>query len=211
MIPVLNIIHLDKENFPSGSDLHLESMRREHRIKAQAFEHGLKFGTYAIWEGILDKQLPWRGISQIHKRIVQYAKDKGLPFIVIAEDDFKLAPGGWEAFMKDAEAFTDDILLGGISGGNVNEETKEVTAWSGMFLYCVNHRFYDAFLAADETLNIDRWLSTTGLEAIEKLLGRKPVYKVCWPMAAITFDGVSFKSGEYVDHSPYFLPYQVQK
>ena len=207
MIPVLNIIHLDKENFPSGSDLHLESMRREQKFKAQAYEHKISYG---VWDGIIDKELPWRGISKSHKQIVQHAKDNGLSCCFIAEDDFKLSPAGWKLFTDN---FPDDfdMYMAGISGGNVNEETKEVTTWSGMFLYCVHSRFYDAFLAADETLNIDRWLSTTGLEAIEKLLGRKPVYKVCWPMAAITFDGVSFKSGEFVDHSPYFLPYQVQK
>lgn len=210
----INIIHLHPDQFPVGP-LRTEAMSREHHIKAQAFEHKFLFDgptnwseTSGVWNGIIDKELPWRGISKSHKQIVQWAKECRLPFVFIAEDDFKLQPGGWKYF---TETMPDDfdIYLAGISGGNVNEQTKEVTGWSGLFLYCVHNRFYDAFLAADETKNIDRWLSGTGLPEIEKLLGRKPVYKVCYPMAAITRDGVSFKSGEFVNHLKYWKSYQV--
>lgn len=212
VIPVLNVIHIPKERFEKHDARHLESVRREHNFKSQCFENKI---TYGVWDGIIDKELPWRGISQAHKTIVQVAKDNGLNCVIIAEDDFQLRPRGWKAFTESINGEF-DILLAGISGGEVNEQTKEVTGWSGLFLYCVHHRFYDAFLAADENLNIDRWLSTpnpdkekSGIEKIEKMLGRKPVYKVCWPMAAITRDGISFKSGEYVDHGKHFSPYQV--
>ena len=204
MIPVLNIIHLSQMDLPVGP-LRTEAMSREQNFKAQAYEH--KF-TYGVWDGIIDKALPWRGISKAHKQIVQHAKDNGLSCCFIAEDDFKLGPGGWKVF---TESMPDefDIYLAGVSGGHVNEETKDVATWSGMFLYCVHHRFYDAFLSANEEENIDRWLSGKGLTAIEGMLGRKPVYKVCYPMAAITRDGISFKSGEWVGHDKFFKGYQV--
>lgn len=204
MIPVLNFIHLPKELFPTSSELHTESIRREHNIKAQAYEH--KF-TYGVWDGILDV-LPFRGISRSHKQIVQHAKDNGLSCAFIAEDDVKLMPEGWKVFTENMpDDF--DIYLAGISGGTVNEETKEVTTWSGMFLYCIHHRFYDIFLKADEEKNIDRWLSTNAISEIEKWLGRKPVYKVCYPMAAITNDGVSYNSGKDVRHEKFFKSYRV--
>jgi len=204
MIPVLNIIHLPQDQFPVGS-LRTEAMSRELNFKSQAYEH--KF-TYGVWDGIVVKGLPHTGISKSHKQIVQHAKDNGLSCCFLAEDDFKLQPGGWKVF-TDSMPDEFDIYLAGVSGGDVDEETKTVSTWSGLFLYCVHHRFYDVFLAADETKNIDRWLSGTGLPEIEKLLGRKPVYKVCYPMAAITRDGVSYKSGEFVKHQKFFKGYQV--
>jgi len=207
LIPVLNIIHLSSLGFHSvkQNDLFLESLRREQNFKSQAYEHKI---TYGIWEGIIDDELPWRGISKSHKQIIQDAKDNKLPYVTIAEDDFKLKPNGWKIFTNSIpDEF--DIFYAGISGGTVNEETKEITGASGMFLYCVHHRFYDAFLLANETVNIDRWLSGLGLEEIEKILGRKPVYKICYPMACITRDGVSYKSGQYVQHDKFFKAYKV--
>lgn len=215
MEPVLNIIHLSPEQFPAGSPLRTEAISREHHIKAQAFEHKFLFDgrthwstTTGVWTGIIDKELPWRGISKSHKQIVQWAKECKLPFVAIAEDDFRLRPGGWKCFTENMPGDF-DMYMAGISGGTVNEQTHEVTGWSGLFLYCIHSRFYDCFLSAPEDKNIDRWLSGLGLDSIEKQLGRKPVYKVCWPMACITRDGVSFKSGEYVDHQKYWKAYQV--
>lgn len=204
MIPVLNVIHLPVEMF-TNPKLRTEATIREHNYKAQCFENKI---TYGVWDGIIDKELPWRGISQAHKLIVQVAKDNGLECCFIAEDDFLLRPYGWANFINNMpEDF--DMYMAGISGGTVNEETKEVSAWSGMFLYCINQRFYSALLEAPEELNIDRWLSTTGLEEIESILGRKPVYKVCYPMACITRDGLSYKSKEFVNHQHYWEAYQV--
>jgi len=78
-----------------------------------------------------------------------------------------------------------------------------------VFFYSFAFLSNDAFLSAPVELNIDRWLSGLGLEQIEKMLGRKPVYKVCYPMAAITRDGISYKSGEYVAHDKYWKSYKV--
>lgn len=210
MIPVLNFIHLPKELFPTSSELHTESIRREHNIKAQAYEH--KF-TYGVWDGILDV-LPFRGISRSHKQIVQHAKDNGLNLCFIAEDDVKIYPGGWSLFLETLPTEF-DLYFAGISGGAVLEsnnpsEAADVVGATGMFLYAIHHRFYDVFLAADEEKNIDCWLSKeTGLLEVEKKLGRKPVYKVCYPMAAITNDGVSYNSGKDVRHEKFFKSYRV--
>lgn len=213
MIPVLNIIHLAPEHFPAGSPLRTEAMQRRQSFEAQGYEH--KF-THGVWMGVIDKELPWRGISKAHKAIVQFCKNNGIDRVFIAEDDFQLRPNGWKCFTENIPKEF-DLFLAGISGGVVDElndcigeeNTRPITGWSGLFMYCVHSRFYDCFLSADENTNIDRWLSGLGLEQIEKMLGRKPVYKVCWPMACITRDGVSFKSGEYVDHGKYWKSYQV--
>lgn len=203
MIPVLNIIHLKKEQFPTGP-LHTESMRREHNMKAMAFEHKIPI---AVWDGIIVKGLPHTGISRSHKQIVQHAKDNKLKLALIAEDDFKLTcPVSWRFFTENIPDYF-DIYLGGISAGKVNEEERTVSGWSGLFLYAIHARFYDVFLSAPEELNIDRWLSGVGLQDIEDKLGRKPVYKLCYPIASITSDGVSYKSGEHVSHEHWFRGY----
>jgi hypothetical protein len=205
-IPVLNIIHIPKDKFDPQSALFTETLKRAHNITSQAYEH--KF-TYGVWDGIIVQGMPFKGISQSHKQIVQHAKDNGFERCFIAEDDFDLLPNGWKIFMENMPvAF--DLYFGGISGGSVNEENNSVTGASGMFFYAIHWTFYDAFLAADEEKNIDRWLSSAeGLTTIEKILGRKPIYKVCYPMVAITTDGVSLKSGEYVQHEKYFSAYKT--
>lgn len=204
MIPVLNIIHLPQDQFPVGP-LRTESMSRELNFKSQAYEH--KF-TYGVWDGIIVKGLPHTGISKSHKQIIQHAKDNGLNLCFIAEDDFKLtSPGSWRYFIDNIpDDF--DIYLAGVSAGSVEEGNTVGGNWSGLFLYVVHHRFYDMFLSVPEEFNIDRWLSGMGLEAIEKKLGRKPVYKICYPMAAITRDGVSYKSGGHVNHQKWFNGYE---
>lgn len=207
MIPVLNIIHLPKELFAPGSDLHLESIRREQNMKSQVFEAKV---TYGVWDGIIIKGLPHSGISKSHKQIVQHAKDNGLNMAFIAEDDFKLTdPVSWRYFTENIpDDF--DLYMAGISGGTVNPD-KTVCSWSGLFTYVIHARFYDVFLSVPEEFHIDRWLSGVGLPEIEKKLGRKPVYKVCYPIASITLDGVSYKSESYVQHSKFFKGYEKFK
>lgn len=121
---------------------------------------------------------------------------------------------GWNRFIETMPTEF-DIYFAGISGGEIissNEpisEAADVVGATGMFLYAIHHRFYDVFLSADENKNIDCWLSKTGIGEIEKKLGRKPVYKVCYPMAAITNDGISYNSGKEVNHEKNFKAYRV--
>lgn len=205
MIPVLNIIHLPKELFPTSSDLYLESIRREQNFKAQAFQAKI---TYGIWDGQIVKGLPHTGISRSHKQIIQHAKDNQLDLCFIAEDDFKLtSPGSWQYFTDNIpDDF--DLYMAGISGGLIDEKTHTVDKFTGLFLYAISARFYDVFLSAPEDFNIDCWLSRTGIPEIENKLGRKPIYKVCYPIASITNNGVSYKSETYVHHERFFKAYQ---
>lgn len=167
----------------------------------------MPMNSICFWDGIQNTGKPFTGISQAHKRIVRDAKEKGLEYVVIAEDDLLLtSPGSWDYFLSQKpEEF--DLYLGTISGGSINQEALEAEQWSGLILYMVHSRFYDTFLMADEEKNIDRWLSGQGLEVIEKHLGRKPVYKICYPIVAICIDGVSDNSGSYTEHYKNFAIY----
>lgn len=199
----LNIVHLE-----SRKDRRASFMKQIIEQKIHA----------SVWPGII-AELPWTGISRAYKQIVQYAKNSNLPYCLIADDDFLLScPESYQLFLRDMPQDF-DMYMGGISGGTVDENwnnvkepnVKHISHWSGTFLFAVHERFYDIFLSADETKNIDRWLGTNALEQIENELGRKPVYKVRYPFICTCIDGISDNSGQFMEHQKYFLPYQIQK
>jgi hypothetical protein len=210
---ILNIIHLNKELFDPNSDLYNEAISRNENILLQTSGQNVAVG-FNVWPGIIVQGLPYTGISRSYKQVVQDAKNKGLEYVAIADDDFTFTSrNSWMIFKNNIPSDF-DVYLAGISGGVVDEQTTEVHNWSGTFLFIVHSRFYDVFLAADEAKNIDRWLSGSGLENIEQQLGRKPIYKVCYPIVAICKDGISYNSkGEdgsplMMKHDKYFDQYK---
>lgn len=173
------------------------------QAKVQGFD-------YIVWNGVRHEK-PCRGISIAHKNVIREAKENNRPFVTVMEDDVQFACQ--TAYKHYIETIPDrfDIYFAGISGGNVKETDNTISFFSGMFLYTVNQCFYDAFLAADENCNIDRWISNLGLKEIEKILGRKPIYKICYPMVAITSNGYSDNFGKEMDYTNYFRQYQLYK
>jgi len=194
-IPVINILHLQE---------------REDRVQNYLDQMNGQMAPFRVWLGFTDVT-PWKAISRGHKQIVSYAKDQGHEFCIIAEDDINFtSKKSWATYVKKRPKDY-DMYFGGISGGEVNEKTGLIKdVFSGMFLYTIHQRFYDCFLAADEEKNIDRWLSGTGLDKVEKMLGRKPVYKVCYPIVATCIDGFSDNSKKIVDHETNFF-FQYKK
>lgn len=198
----LNIINLD-----SRKD------RRASFMK-QVLQHSI---DATVWPGIVVKGKPFTGISQAYKQVVRHAKEQGLEYVILADDDFLLTTDdSWQYFLRHIPEHDWDIFLGGISGGNIiepknPEEHCTAEQWSGTFFFAVHKRFYDCFLMADENKNIDRWLSGIGLVEIEKILGRKPVYKVCNPLPVICMDSHSDNSGKFMEHKNYFAPYKLLK
>jgi len=169
------------------------------QAKVQGFD-------YIVWNGIRHEE-PKTGVSRAHKQIVQEAKENGRRMVIISEDDvmFTCPTSFNHYFANMPEDF--DIYLGGVSGGTVKNKT--ISFFSGFFFYTVHERFYDAFLAADETCNIDRWVSNLGTKKITEILGRPPVYKICYPIIAITSNGWSDNFGKEMDYSNYFRQYQL--
>lgn len=174
-------------------------------FKKQADEIGF---NYKVWYGMEVTNKPFTGISRSHKQVVEFAKNTCLEYCIIAEDDVSiLSKKAWQYYLDNMPEDY-DLYLSTISGGVVDEKTGTVSDWSGMILYTVHQRFYDAFLKADEEQNIDRWLSCKGLDEIERVLGRLPVYKICYPIAAICVDGFSDNSNKEVSHDQYFYAYK---
>lgn len=159
-----------------------------------------------VWFGNKDGELVQRGISQGHKQIILACKNAGMKEAFIVEDDVKFtSPHSIEEFLRNKpEQF--DLYLGGISGGTI-KENRRVGFFSGLFCYIVHERFYETFLALDETQHIDRSVSALSPELRGKL-GRQPDIFCANPIIAITTDGYSDNSKQYMRLGKFFSQYK---
>jgi len=146
--------------------------------------------SFKIWNGIIDEQSTVKGISLAHKQIVQYAKNSKLPSILIAEDDIKFTDqGAFDFFLKSIPNVF-DLYLGGIIWGEIREDNS-VTDFSGIMLYLIHERFYDAFLDISKSYHLDRSLKNKGR------------FIVCNPMVAIQHNGLSDNSKRMMNYEVY--------
>lgn len=128
-------------------------------------------------------------ISRAHKNCVRLAVEKNLEYVLIMEDDvcftrknsfqsfislLPLLPSDWNIFL--AGVYQAQIL-------NTKNGIAEIKDFSGLHCYIVHQRFYEKFLALDESINIDRCIS-----------GKNWGDYIChlaYPMLAIQHDGWS--------------------
>lgn len=117
------------------------------------------------------------GINKAHKNCVRYAKDHKLDEIIIAEDDVRFThPDSFQYFLKNKpQSF--DLYLSGIYLGDIVD--GKVKSFSGLHLYIVHSKFYDKFLSVPTDEHIDRALGGLG------------DFHVCYPFAAIQYNGYS--------------------
>lgn len=182
----LNIIHL-----PYRMDRFV-TLQRE--LKAQ----GIKDGEYEMWDGIVNKSIPFKGISQAHKRIVNDAAMKKLPKVCIAEDDIKFCDkGAWQYFL-DNEPSDYDLYLASVYTGTL-DANNVVKDFSGLTLYMVHQRFYATFLATNELNHLDRALFKRGK------------YVVCNPFAAIQYNGLSDNKKQIMNYDSYMIGRELFK
>ena len=121
--------------------------------------------------------------------IVRDAKDKNLPRVLIAEDDFYFTnKGAWDYFLKSIpEEY--DVFLSHVYFGKWDELGQIKGPFSSLTLYCVNEKFYDKFLMIDEREHIDLQMNKAWRHNI----------KVCLPMVCKQLSGWSENSKEFKD------------
>lgn len=129
-----------------------------------------------------------QGISRAHKQIVYYAKENGMPEILIGEDDVKFCGNGsFDYFLKnkpqDFDIYNSGIYFGNIAPDNTTKH------FASLHCYIVHQRFYDTFLATDENKNIDKALKDKGR------------FVVCNPFAAIQHTTFSDNKKKLIDYS----------
>lgn len=188
----LNIIHLPNDSAHPHREL------RERNFLKEIKEQGIK--DYKVWDGIYNELNPIQAISQSHKMIVRDAKEKGLPRVFIAEDDFMFTnKGAWEYFLKSIpEEY--DLFLSHIYYGKWDETGKIKGPFSSLTLYCVHEKFYDKFLLKDETEHLDLTMNKAWRHDI----------RVCLPMVCKQMSGWSdnekvIKDWAYKEHDkPFF-------
>lgn len=136
---LVNVIHSEKR---------LDRLELiENEAKVQGFE--IRF-----WPAIFSSK-PARGISLAHRKIVSWAKENNLPWVIILEDDCKFtAPGAFQYYIyKMPDDF--DIYLGGLYVIKKLNPDGSIRDHSGMHCYCVHSRFYETFLNVNPDKHID--------------------------------------------------------
>ncbi len=138
--PTINVI-----NLPYRTD------KRDHII-SEFKKQGVD--SYEFWSGVVHNP-KFAAIARAHKAIVRDAKNRNLPFVVIAEDDCIFPDfGSWQYYLDNMpKDFS--IYLSSVYFGDINEYGV-VKDFCGFTLYTVHSSYYDTFLETPEVGHIDR-------------------------------------------------------
>lgn len=180
----IHIIHLRNTDYSSD---------RFNSFTKEMNEQGV--GNYKVWDGIHDTN-KIRAISRAHKRIVQYAKENGLPEICIAEDDIVfLEKGAFEYYLRNKPAEF-SIYMGGLSN-ILNRMEDFILDFRGLTLYTIHESFYDRFLSVPEDINIDAGLKNMGK------------YYLCTKVVCTQRAGYSYHKKRHKDYSHLLKQYDI--
>lgn len=170
---IINVIHDDRR--PERMvDFKAEIARQGHSI------------LYQVWPATVLVDSVVKSINASHKKIVQYAKNVGLPEVCIAEDDLWFpAKDGWEFFLKNKPKYFDIYL-----GGSYIVDQSGFMEICGFQLYIVNSGFYDKFLSAPDDVHIDSHFNYV-----------EGNYKFCQPFAALQRPAFSANCNAFVDYN----------
>lgn len=146
--------------------------------------------NYKIWNGIVNPNLPAKGISQAHKQIVRHAKENQLAEVLIAEDDLKFTAKGAFNFFLETKPNDFDLYLASIYIGEIKQDNT-VDNFSGLTFYIVKEKYYDTFLSTPEHDNLDRLIKYTGR------------FIVCNPFTVIQQNGFSDNVGIYCNYDAF--------
>jgi len=147
--PVINIISL-----PRRQDRRDQIIRQMEAEKCQ----------YRFFDGI---ELPSRktGVNAAHKSVIRWAKEQGLEYVVVAEDDLRwTGTGAWQYFIGNMPSDF-DLYVGSYYSGTQDDNFR-VTGFRGMTLYVCHSRYYDKFLSLPDTMHIDGAIDISGAKII---------------------------------------------
>jgi len=164
-----------------------ERLMKELEVQTQHCEEML---DAEIVKAIMVPKFPQRGISQSHKMCVQKAKDAGAKEVCILEDDvWFVCDKSFKRFLTEYENMPadGDLFFAGCYDGVFQPITDTLAhateKLSGLHCYIVKEKFYDKFLSADETYNLDFWLTVPNF-------GNAKSY-CTYPFVALQHDGYS--------------------
>lgn len=143
--------------------------------------------SFEIFEAYFKKG-PMLGCALSHLGVIQIAKERNLPFVLVMEDDCifhakdKIVRYTTEAFNNVPDDF--DLLFGGLYQGldlsPVNNYWSVIKKFSGTHFYVVHEKAYDKILNGyDKKSHIDRWYTSSELNMYvvrEMFVTQKPGY-----------------------------------
>lgn len=147
-------------------------------------------------------KFPQRGISQSHKRCIQWAMDMNAKEVCILEDDI------WFTSKDSFQRFLDlykkvpeeaDLFFAGCYDGKFTPVpelegiAKGSNRLSGLHCYIVREKFYYKFLSAEENYNLDFWLT-------DSKFGNAISY-CAYPFVALQHDGYSDNIKQVTQHN----------
>jgi len=185
----LHILHIP---FTGSSKVDAVAKERYDKLVKELDSEGIT--EYSIIEGFYDPKNIKKAIHKGHQLIVRLAKEQGMEYCIIAEDDLKFtAPGAWKYFISQIpESF--DLFSGVVYSASM-EGNRVMNGASGiMSLYVVSKRHYDFFLSMNTNNHVDR---EAGLTAY------KHEYYVCDPQVVIQRGGYSFNLRQSMTYEVY--------
>jgi len=171
--------------------------RNDRRVilEKELAEQGIE--QYRLWD-IIHAPTVIESINIGFKQMVQWAKDEGLPEVLLFEDDIKfLGAGAFDYYIKLKPKHF-DLYLGSIFLGALNHDNT-VDEFTGMTILMVHSRFYDTFLNTPTKMHIDHALANKGL------------YCVCNPFVAIQHSGYSDNTKSFQNYDHIFLERNLYK
>lgn len=150
---------------PFKTQLHVINLeKRADRRERFEKEFAEEEVNYRVWPGIIADK-PATGINRAHKSIVRFAKEQGLPFIIIAEDDLMWSSkGSWKYFLSKLPDHTEyDLFFSMVYNAEI-KDGRIINGLSGLTMYSVSSQFYDFFLSIPDYVHIDRHLGQFSFE-----------------------------------------------
>lgn len=177
----INILHLsaDKVIELGPKAIETEEKRRQAYLEQMAVQRA----KFVVHDGFVDMPV-FKGIARSHKNIIQYAKDRQMPMICVAEDDIQFThPDSYKYFLKNMpDEF--DLYFGLIYHGSISDSHRVMNGFSGgLSLYICKSSFYDTFLNISDKNHLDNQLGE---------IAWNQKYYVCPEMVCIQAGGYSY-------------------
>ncbi len=140
---------------------------------------------YHFWDATVLKDSVVKSINASHKKIVQWAKDNGKEYVIVAEQDLTFTcPTAWKYFLdnipKQFDLYLACTYIVPVSNNKI----------CGFHLYIIHSKFYDKFLSVKDDLHID-----TAMDSLEG------DYIFCYPFPALQRRGFSANNHTIVDYN----------
>lgn len=135
------------------------NLKHRELRKTTLIDHLYDMGiSYKFWDAVYNPEtMAFKSISASHKMIVKDAKEKGLDFVLIAEDDLRFSsPESFKYFIKNIPKCY-HLYLGVVYSGTI-QYGRLTNGFSGLQFYLIHKSFYDVFLSAPDNKHLDMWL-----------------------------------------------------